>query len=62
MNVFWLATIRKKAGAVRPRMKTTVVSKDPIISATPKTLTFLQIERGAMAAWINERNKDHATI
>jgi hypothetical protein len=61
--IFWLAALRKKkAGAKRPRVKTTVISIRQILSLNPAILNTIQIERGAMAVWINERDQDHATV
>jgi len=52
--IFWLAALKKKAGAKRPRIKTTVISRNPLLSASPKTLTFIQLEDGAMRRWMTD--------
>lgn len=52
--IFWLASLKKKAGAERPRIKTTVISRSPIVSASPKTITFIQLEDGAMQRWMTD--------
>lgn len=56
--IFWLASLRKKAGAKRPRVKTTIISIRQILSFNPEILNAIQIERGAMAVWINERDNN----
>jgi hypothetical protein len=56
MILFWQAALRKKAGAKRPRVKTTIIGCQSVLSASPEILKCFQIERGAMLAWINERN------
>ena len=52
--IFWLAALKKKAGAKRPRTKTTVISRNPLLSASPKVLTFIQLEDGAMQRWMTD--------
>jgi len=61
MSVFWLAVIRKKAGAKRPRVVTTLMGRAIgqsgttfLSSLSPDTLWVVSVEEGTMMAWVKK--------